>query len=249
MPSRRPDGGHLSRRRSPPKVSLGRALSKLGYCSRTQAAGYILSGRVRVNGKTVREDSFRCDPAADNITVDGKSLRRRRLVTLMLNKPAGVVTTRSDEMGRNTVYDVIGSVDGWLFPVGRLDKETTGLLIMTNDTRLGEELTNPDSHVPKTYIIETERDLTDAELKSIRKGFILDGLECLPAAISPDRSRRYRMTLHEGKNRQIRRIFQKLGVALVSLSRVSIGSLTLGKLAPGSWRELSKQDLRQLLVR
>src|SRR5262245_37517761 len=136
---------HRRRPQTPRRVvSLARVLSKSGHCSRSVAVGYITEGKVRVNGTVVRDPSRRCDPATDRIMVEGINLKSKRHVYIMMHKPAGVVTTRSDERGRPTVYDVMGTGRGWIFPVGRLDKETTGLLILTNDHRLGETLTNPD---------------------------------------------------------------------------------------------------------
>ncbi len=140
-------------------VSLARALSKLGVLSRSQAEQAIIDKRVSVNGKIIINPSLRCSMDDDRIEIDGKPVRQTSFVYIVMNKPVGIVTTRSDERGRKTVYDLLGDVGQWIFPVGRLDKDSSGLLLFTNDHRLGERLTNPDSKVPKTYIVTLDKPL------------------------------------------------------------------------------------------
>ncbi len=229
--------------RLPARVSLGRALSKLGYASRSNSVELIRGGRVRLNGKVVTNPSVRCVPGRDRLQVDGVPLRGERKLTILLNKPAGLVTTRSDERGRATVYDALGETGKWLFPVGRLDKDTSGMLVFTNDSRLGELLTNPRSRVPKTYTVGLDRRIADADLNAFREGMLLDGARLLPAVVSRRKGNTIEMTIVQGKNRQIRRMCAQLGYSVVSLKRIRIGRCALGALKEGEWRYLSKEEL------
>lgn len=236
---------------APPRrdVSLARALSKLGVASRTVAERMIGEGRVGVNGRIVREPAFRCSLAADRISIDGAPVRARAAATVIaMHKPAGVVTTRSDERGRKTVYDVLGETGKWLFPVGRLDKETSGLLILTDDHRLGERLTNPDSKVPKTYVAGLDREMSERDAERLRRGLTAGGESYLPALVRTRRgSAEVEITIVEGKNRQVRRMCESLGYEVLSLVRTSIGRLTLGTLKPGEVRRLRREDLLLLV--
>lgn len=229
-----------------PDVSLARALSKLGFCSRSEAAGVIAEGRVRVNGAVVTSATRRVALGSDAISVDGEDVRKEEVVTILLHKPVGLVTTRSDEKGRPTVYDLLGDIGRWIFPVGRLDKETSGLLIFTNDNRLGELLTNPASKVPKTYRVTLDDEPGEGDLKTIRAGMRLDGERLLPARAERTGPRQVDLTIVEGKNRQIRRMFASLGYEVLALERTAIGGLTVGTLAPGRWRPLGAAELRLL---
>ena len=227
------------------QISLARAISKYGLASRTQAAAMIREGRVSINGTSVRSPDVWVDPQKDRIAVDGELLRKQTLVYVAMNKPAGVVTTRSDERGRKTVYDLLPAGHRWLFPIGRLDKETSGLLLLTNDTRFGERLTNPLEKVPKTYRIRVDRLLEHAGARAMRSGMRLsDGTQLLPAevSISPAEPDVFTMTIREGKNRQIRRMCETLGYTVLSLKRLSIGPVTLGNLAEGNVRPLTRAE-------
>jgi len=233
-------------------VSLPRALSKLGLCSRTQAFDLIAAGRVTVNGRVSRDATLRVSLEADNISVDGASTKGQRApLVIALHKPVGYLTTRADPQGRKTVYDLLPRIDRFVFPVGRLDKETSGLLILTDDHRLGEALTNPQSHVPKTYEAVVDR-LPDAEgLAALRRGLDIGrGETTRPAEISsietPSGEACLRITINEGKNRQIRRMLAAVGLTVRSLSRVAIGGFALGDLAPGGHRVLSPPEQAEL---
>ena len=224
-------------------VSLARALSKLGHCSRTEADSLIRNGDVAVNGAVVKVPSFRCSLSHDKITVKEKPLAPKTLLYIMMNKPVGVVTTKSDERGRETVYDVLGDIGKWVFPVGRLDKDTSGLLLFTNDHRLGERLTNPNSKVSKTYIVLLDRPMLQEHIAIFRHGMTLDEEQLMPAKVRQMKENVLGLTIYEGKNRQVRRMCQALGYTVVSLERVAIGNLKLDGLNPAQWRNLLPDEV------
>ncbi len=257
---RRPAGRGL---RPAGAVSLARALSKFGVASRREAERWIAHGRVSVNGAVECTPSRWILPARDRVEVDGQRVGddTSRLV-LALHKPKGLVTTRSDPGGRPTVYDALGDVGRWVFPVGRLDRDTSGLLILTNDHRLGQRLTDPEHHVPRTYHARIRGIPTEEALRALREGLALDGALTRPARVrvlgtpkaaaasprgpSPGSSW-LEIVLTEGKNRQVRRMGAALGHEVVELVRVRIGRLDLGDLAPGEWRELGPEEIQTLL--
>jgi 23S rRNA pseudouridine2605 synthase len=229
-------------------VSLPRALSKLGLCSRTQAFAYVEAGRVAVNGRVSKDPSLRVALEHDRITVDGsEGTESREPLVIALHKPAGYVTTRSDPQGRKTVYDLLPKLDRFVFPVGRLDKETSGLLIFTDDHRLGEALTNPDSRVPKTYEIVVDREPDESQLAALRKGVDIGrGEKTRPANVEklegPVAGGSLRISIDEGKNRQVRRMCSAVGLSVLKLSRVAIGDHALGSLPSGGHRFLSTNE-------
>jgi 23S rRNA pseudouridine2605 synthase len=235
-------------------VSLARALSKFGVCSRKEAERWIESGRVSVDGETVLWPARRIDPRRQRVRVDGAPVgdETERFV-LALHKPVGYITSRTDPAGRPTVYDLVGDLGRWAFPVGRLDRDTSGLLILTNDHRLGQRLTDPEHHVSKTYHARV-LGVPDAEaLRALREGVPLGpGETTRPAKVrlrgtTRDGSTWLEIVLTEGKNRQVRRMCAAVGHDVVELVRVAIGRLTLGELSPGEWRLLSPGDVDSLL--
>jgi 23S rRNA pseudouridine2605 synthase len=245
-------------------VSLARALSKFGVCSRREAERWIAAGRVRVEGVVEHRPSRWIDPVRDRVVVDGRLVGDETpRVVLAFHKPKGFVTTRADPGGRATVYDALGRLGpappGWVVPVGRLDRDTSGLLILTNDHRLGERLTSPEHHVPKTYQARV-KGVPDAEaLRALREGLPLgDGSVTRPArvrvlgtpsgATAGQGSSWLEIVLTEGKNRQVRRMGAAVGHDVLELVRVRIGRLDLGDLAPGEWRELGPDEVRRLLA-
>ena len=254
---RRPDGVRARRadRALKPRaaVSLARALSKFGVCSRREAERWIADGRVSVNGSLERAPNRFIDPARDVVLVDGRRVSDETpRVVIALHKPVGLVTTRVDPGGRPTVYDALGALAQWVFPVGRLDRDSSGLLILTNDHRLGERLTAPAAHVPKTYHARV-RGLPDAEaLRALREGLRLeDGTLTREAKVKVIGTARgtaagstwLELVLTEGKNRQVRRMGAAVGHEVLELVRVRIGRLGLGELAPGEWRELGPREI------
>jgi 23S rRNA pseudouridine2605 synthase len=234
-------------------LSLARALSKFGVCSRREAERWIEDGRVAVGGEVVRAPARRIDPRTDVITVDGvRAGDETERVAVALHKPAGYITTRTDPGGRLTVYELLHGLDRWVFPVGRLDKDTSGLLILTNDHRLGHRLTDPGHHVPKTYHARV-RGVPSAEaLRALEEGVPLgDGTTSRPATVRTLGSGRdggcwLEIVLTEGKNRQVRRMCASVGHDVLELVRVAIGALALGDLAPGEWRTLDAAGLSAL---
>jgi 23S rRNA pseudouridine2605 synthase len=237
------------------RVSLGRALSKLGYCSRTQAAVLIAEGAVSVDGKPCLDPDHRLDLARAKISVHGKVLGKPEHVYIMLNKPRGLVTTRSDEQDRETVYRCFeGTALPHLAPVGRLDKASEGLLLFTNDTQWANAITSPASNLDKVYHVQISALAGETLLKQVRDGIAVRGGETLTVKDvqvlrQGERSGWLEITLDEGKNRQIRRIFEAMDIEVLRLVRVATGSLRLGDLAKGKWRNLSPDEMANVFPR
>ena len=233
------------------RVGLARALSKLGYCSRARGFRLVRAGRVRVNG------SLRTDPESpvhlekDRIAVDNQFVQASARVYLMMNKPRGVVTTASDERGRETVYAYLEKELGWVAPVGRLDKASEGLLLLTNDTEWANKVASPEQHLEKTYHVQVDT-LADEELLArMVRGVRSPGGEVLRVQRAKvlrvgEKNSWIEIVLDEGKNRQIRRIVEGLGVAVLRLVRVAIGPLVLGKLTTGAVRRLTAEERRSV---
>ena len=233
-----------------PLKSLERVLSKAGAGSRTDARAWILAGRVTVNGTIARQPERRVDMDRDRVRLDGRPLFARERVYLLLHKPTGYVTTKRDPEGRPTVYDLIKNVRTFVSPVGRLDLETSGLLIMTNDTEFADRVASPDFHVPKTYLVKASALLTDEDLQTLRDGVTLRDGATRPARVRRvgDLSRRtsFEITLTEGRNRQVRRMVEAVGARVMELTRVRIGSIAIGALPEGRWRLLTRSEVAAL---
>ncbi|WP_181171118.1 pseudouridine synthase [Mesorhizobium sp. B2-5-9] len=248
-PGRTPPG--KPRSAGPPGVGLNRALSKLGLCSRTQGEALIAQGRVRVGGKVVRDAALRVDINRDRIVVDGVEVVAERKVYLVVNKPRGLVTTRDDPLERDTVYACLEGLDlPFVSPVGRLDKASEGLLLMTNDTRFANRLMDPASHLPKTYHVQVATVPDETMLDKLRAGATIDGEALAANSIeflrSGGRTAWLEIVLDEGKNRHIRRLLAAHGIEVKRLIRVAIGSLPLGDLAKGAARHLTPEELALL---
>lgn len=235
-------------------MSLARALSKLGICSRSQAEQAVRDGRVRVNGRRVTDSSLRVVPESDAITIDGAATSALEKTYLMLNKPRGVLTTRRDPSGRVTVYDQFADAAlPFLGPVGRLDQASEGLLLFTNDTQWANAITAPASHVRKTYHVQVDAVPDAALLTALRQG-VADGDGERLAAVRVEMLRAgtrhgwLLIELDEGRNRQIRRMLEGCGVQVLRLVRVAVGPLPLGDLAKGAWRRLSAAEVAALSV-
>lgn len=224
---------------------LQKILSAAGVCSRRQAEEYLIAGRVTVNGQ-VAGLGDKADPDRDAVALDGVALRRPDAPTyLMLHKPRGYVTTLSDDRGRPTVADLVRDCPVRVWPVGRLDWDSEGLLLLTNDGELTNRLTHPSHQVEKEYLVTVRGDV-DAALPILRGPMELDGVALAPAQVRPLPPNRLTIIIHEGKNRQVRRMCAAAGLEVTRLKRVREGALTLGQLQPGQWRYLTAAEVRSL---
>jgi 23S rRNA pseudouridine2605 synthase len=233
------------------KVGLARALSKLGYCSRQQAVELIRQGKVRLNGSTPKNPETPVRLGTDRIEVHGQSLKSAEKIYLMLNKPRGIITSASDEKGRETVYSLLPSNQPWLAPVGRLDKASEGLLLFTNDSEWNARLTNPATHLDKTYHVQIAAVVGPDLVESLQRGIETPRSEILRSKQARilragEKNSWLEITLDEGKNRQIRRMLDALGIEVLRLIRVSIGPLELGDLPKSAHRTLTSTELSSL---
>lgn len=232
------------------KKTLDRLLSRAGVCSRAMAQQAIAQGRVQVNGRTVRDPATWVDAVRDRVLVDGAPLRARAKEVWALHKPTGYVTTAADEHGRDTVYALLPADHTWLGPVGRLDQDSSGLLLFTNDSDLAHAITDPKTKLAKVYEVRCKGHLRDASVQALRDGVALhDGLT-LPARVdvlgADDRSTLLRIEITEGRNRQIRRMVMAIGSRVHTLHRVRIGPLALGDQPEGACRRLDAAEVTAL---
>ncbi len=229
-----------------PLVRLQKYLAEAGVCSRRAGEDLIREGRVSVNGETVTQLGTKIDPAADHVLVDGTTITLAAgRVYIALNKPKGYVSS-CRHSGQQVVVDLI-DLPIRLFPVGRLDKDSVGLLLLTNDGKLHHRLSHPGFDHEKEYEVSLQRPITDAELKQLEKGIVLKGRRTRPAVVKRLSGRRFRIILKEGRNRQIRRMARHLGHHVSRLKRIRMANIQLGKLPPGAWRYLTEAETKQLL--
>jgi 23S rRNA pseudouridine2605 synthase len=232
------------------RTGLARALSKLGYCSRSHAVFLIRTGRVQLNGSVRRDPEFPVRLGHDRISIDGRTIEAEQKIYLAMNKPRGLVTTASDEKGRDTVYSILtktGECLPWIAPVGRLDKASEGLLLLTNDSEWAARVASPDNHVGKTYHVQIATLADEKLIDAIIRGVETDENETLRATScrllrSGEKKSWIEITLDEGKNRQIRRMLAAQAIEVLRLIRVSIGPLQLGKLEKGTYRHLTAAE-------
>ena len=231
------------------KIGLARALSKLGYCSRSQAGALIRAGRVTLNDTAPRDPETPLRIGRDQIAVDGCVVQAAENIYLMMNKPRGLVTTASDEKGRDTVYSLLSQREEplpWIAPVGRLDKASEGLLLLTNDSEWAARISAPESRLPKAYHVQIDAIATEALIREVVSGVKSEGdfLRALDCRLlrTGGKNSWLEITLEEGKNRQIRRMLNTLGIEALRLVRVSIGPLQLGTLAKGAYRHLRAEE-------
>ena len=233
-----------------PLKTLERVLSKAGVGSRVDARSWIHAGRVKVNGRITRNPDQWIDMKRDRVLFDGKPLVARERIYLLLYKPTGYLTTYKDPEGRPTVYDLTADAGTFLSPVGRLDLDTSGLLLMTNDNQFAERVTNPNSHVPKTYLVKASAVLTDTQLQQLRDGIELADGPTRPALVTRLRDSgkytHFEITLTEGRNRQVRRMVEALEAKVLKLVRVRIGHIAIGRLPIGKWRLLTAAEVASL---
>lgn len=230
-------------------IRLNRFLSMAGAASRRKADTYITEGRVTVNGRVVLDLGTKINPASDTIFLDGKQvLVLDEKVYILLNKPKDCITTLSDEKGRNTVMDYVRT-SARVFPVGRLDRNTTGVLILTNDGDFAQALMHPKNELKKSYLVTADRPVTDAVIRKLASGVRLDGgmtRRAEVALIPGGKSRVVGITIHEGRNRQIHRMFQSVGYLVDKLERVAYGGITTEGLSRGEWRYLTTREIETL---
>jgi pseudouridine synthase len=232
-------------------LRLNQALAATGFCSRRKADELIAAGRVAVNGTVCTDFSRTIDPQNDRLHVDGKALAFQPHIYIALHKPRGVVTTTADERGRKSVIDLLPASLRHLKPVGRLDMNSEGLLILTNDGEFALRLTHPRHHLPKLYAVRVRGQVSDRHVRQLASGVQLEDGITLPAEVTvTERNKTYtdlQITLKEGRNRQIRRMFAYLGYPVQRLVRLAIGGLQLGHTAAGTWRYLTSQEVSALL--
>lgn len=234
------------------EVRVQKLISESGYCSRRKAEELISQGRVKINGRPCSLGD-KADKVKDIISIDGENLyieRKRNLVYYMLNKPRGYVTTTSDELDRRCVMDLMEGVEERVFPIGRLDRNSEGILLFTNDGDLANQIMHPSCHVTKTYRVTVRPDITEEQILDLTNGVEIDGRKTLPAVVTVLTKEEGRVVLQisikEGRNRQIRKMCEGVGLEVARLKRTSIGPLKLGMLKPGEYRELTPAELTAL---
>ena len=237
-------------------MRLQKYLASCGIASRRKCETFILEGKVKVNGHTVQELGVQVEPT-DEVWFDNQRVKmEEETVYYMLNKPVGYVTTVKDERGRATVMDLLQDVSFRIFPIGRLDYQTSGLLLLTNDGSLTYGLTHPKHDVNKTYEVKVKGQLSKQAEERLRAGVLIDGRKTCPAEVSKlkrgERTTRFNLTIHEGRNRQVRKMCEAVGYPVLALHRASIGRLKLGNLEEGKYRKLTDDEviyLKQIIIK
>ena len=238
-----------------PLKTLDRVISKAGLGSRTEARFWIKVGRVKLNNRILKDPDHWVNLDTDRVTFDGKPVKidETPRIYVALNKPRGYLTTYKDPEGRPTVYQLLTGISEFLVPVGRLDLDSSGLLLMTNDTQFAEYVTNPKSKSPKTYLVKASTLLSEEQLDQLRRGIELDDGPTQPAAVTRIRDSskytHFEITITEGRNRQVRRMVEALSSKVLKLVRISIGSLQLEGIEMGKWRTLTREEVLQLKPR
>lgn len=234
------------------KVRIQKIIAESGMCSRRKAEEFIAAGKVKVNGHSCSLGD-KAIPGKDLITVDGNKIlvaKRRNLYYIMLHKPRGYVTTMNDELDRKCVTELLSDFPERVYPVGRLDKNSEGLLLLTNDGNFANDIMHPSKHVSKTYRVTVRPDINDEQLVQLASGVVIDGrktAECSVVVLDKQPGRVVlQMTIHEGRNRQIRKMCEAVGLEVARLKRTAIGPLKLGMLQPGEYRELKPDELRAI---
>lgn len=232
-------------------MRLQKYMAQCGIASRRKCEEMITAGRVAVNDIEIQKMGVDIQPEVDNITVDGKRIRPEvKKHYIIFNKPSGIVTTVHDQFGRKTIMSYFQDIPERIFPIGRLDYDSEGLLILTNDGELTYRLTHPKNQVKKTYIVKVKGIPTLDQLKIIQNGVILNRIKTAPADVkimnNNENTSILEIQIHEGRNRQVRRMFELIGYSVINLRRSQIGSLSLGNLQPGEWRYLSDKEVHYL---
>ncbi len=234
------------------EMRLNKFLAHAGVCSRREADRWIAEGRVSVNGRVVMELGEKIDPDGDKVAVNGQPVRcaGERPAYILMNKPAGRVVSVKDPFGRPTVLDLLGHLPVRVYPVGRLDQDTEGALLLTNDGELALKLTHPRYGIGKTYEVRIEGEPAETDLDKVRGGLFLEGRRTAPARVRVLRRGRgwalLEVEIHEGRKREIRKLFEAVGFPVAHLRRVKFAGLTLEGLKPGEWRYLNKKEIERL---
>jgi len=233
------------------KIRIQKMIADSGFCSRRKAESLITEGRVKLNGHPVKLGD-KCG-FKDIITIDGERIympKKKNFVYIMLNKPRGYVTTVSDELERRCVMDLLEDVEERVYPIGRLDRNSEGLLLFTNDGEFANDIMHPSRHISKTYRVTVRPDVSEEQVVRLSEGIEIDGKKTLPATVIVKTKEQGRavilITIKEGRNRQIRKMCEAVGLEVARLRRISIGPLKLGMLKPGAWRELTAEELRAI---
>lgn len=232
-------------------MRLQKFMAKCGVASRRKSEEIILAGKVKVNGSIVKELGFKIDETKDTVVVDGKLLESEEAkVYILLNKPVGYITTVSDEFGRRKVIDLLKGIEERVYPVGRLDYDTSGLLILTNDGDLAYKITHPKYEKNKKYIAKVSGIPKEKELQEFRNGLIIEDYITSKAKVEileiVEKNAILEITIHEGKNRQVRKMCSKIGHPVIELKRVKIGEIKLGNIKEGEWRHLTQKEIEFL---
>ena len=232
-------------------LRLQKYLAECGVASRRKSEEFILKGMVSVNGKIVSELGVKIDDEKDIVEFNGKKIVRKKKYTyIIFNKPEGCVTTVKDQFGRKTVLDYIKDIHVRVYPVGRLDYDTSGLLILTDDGELTYTLTHPKHNIPKTYVAKVNKIPSERDVSKFKKGLVIDGHKTSPAELiilkKYEHKAELKITIHEGRNRQVRKMCAQIGCNVLSLKRISVGELTLGTLKKGEYRMLSDKEISYL---
>lgn len=227
-------------------IRLNKYIANSGVCSRRKADEYIENKLVKINGQTVFEQGVMVDETKDRVTVDGKDISLvKKKIYIMLNKPAGYVTTSSEQFGRPCVIDLI-KLEDRVFPIGRLDMETEGLLLLTNDGDFANKLMHPSKKINKVYIAKVSGDIKEADIANLRKGVDIDGYITAPAIVEKISKDELSITIHEGKNRQVRKMCSAVGLNVLKLKRIKIGNLELGNLNIGKYKLLKLHEIKKI---
>ncbi len=234
------------------KVRLQKYLAECGVASRRKSEELIDAGKVKVNGR-VASIGDKVHPKKDTVTVNGKKVvKQKNLVYVMLHKPRGFITTMSDEMDRKCVAQLIKDVPGRVFPVGRLDRDSEGMLLFTNDGEFANAMTHPTKHVPKTYRVTVRPGITEEQITALTTGIIIEDRKTAPAEVRIVTKEEGRVVLeiilYEGRNRQIRKMCEEVGLEVARLKRTAVGSIKLGMLKQGAWRHLTEDEVRKLMI-
>ncbi len=234
------------------EVRLQKFLAESGVASRRKSEELIDQGKVRVNGR-VAMIGDKVDPKKDTVTVNGKKIVKTKTFTyIVLHKPRGFITTMSDEMDRKCVAELIKDVPGRVYPVGRLDRDSEGMLLFTNDGAFANAMTHPTKHVPKTYRVTVRPSISEEQITALTQGVIIDDRKTAPAEVRVITKEEGRVVLeiilYEGRNRQIRKMCEEVGLEVARLKRTAIGSIKLGMLKQGDWRNLTEDEVRKLMI-